>query len=84
LKREAATLSFDKHPKKLMTKDLSRTARGLNQAFKIDLSPIRTTTVNDEYETNEQRPTSRKNPLPLIEDEMEFQIRPSKVEQEYL
>ena len=64
-------VSFDKSPKKLMTKDLSRTARGLNQAFKIDLSPIRTT-INDEHDTNEQRPTSRKNPLPLIEDEMEF------------
>ncbi len=51
MKRENA-MSFDKHPKKLMTKDLSRTARGLNQAFKIDLSPIKTT-VNDEYETNE-------------------------------
>lgn len=70
MKRENA-MSFDKHPKKLMTKDLSRTARGLNQAFKIDLSPIKTS-VHDEYETNEQRPTSRKNPLPLIEDEMEF------------
>jgi hypothetical protein len=66
-----------------LTKDFSRTSRGLNQAFKIDLSPIKTT-VNDEHETNEQRPTSRKNPLPLIEDEMEFQIRPSKVDEEHL
>ena len=55
-----------------MTKTMGFTQRN----FKIDLTPLKTTQL-DEVETD-QRPTSRKNPLKITEEEI--LMRPNHTE----